>query len=85
MSLLLESPKLDIIITQTGSKYISLIEFIIKFSFSVNRAVFDDLEDLLLKSLLSNDNCLFKLCLSQIELGLIQSLETLKRILIFFW
>ena len=70
------------IVKKYGSKYKSLIDFLIKFSILMKKSVFDDIGEILTNSILYEDICLFKLCMSQIELGNIPKLDKLKEILI---
>lgn len=70
------------LLIENGSKYKSIIEFLIKFSRKKKEAYHIHIYEYILKSFLEEDDDLFKFCISQFELGNIPCLSELDNILI---
>ena len=65
------------ILQQKGSKYKSLIDFLLQLTVTTKKAIINNANEYLIQSFLFNDDYLFKFCMAQIEFGTIPSLNFL--------
>lgn len=68
------------LVIENDCKYISLVDFLIKITFSYNKPLFDNIEGLIIHSFRDQNDNLFKLCMSQIEVGFTPNLDILNHI-----